>query len=527
MTTSGESPVRGTSAGDAPRDPDMRVIIVGRSRLDSSLRRDPRMELARVRTPLEAVGELADPIDDRSPARAAIILSPGSEPEIEGDSAGDFVDALHLIDPEAAILIETPGVSGRPAPPYDATIRSEASAEELREVLERVKLSRAGWIAPGAVPVGDPAIAAARAVSANRPGAAPTPGKAPASAPVSARPPSASPSPAAATAPSGARIAAGDDLLLVRALLAGRDPIIPALEIIRARVGAGDISFVPVPDSSAGAGRPATPAGGHAAPVTLAAPGASPRVLGWLHSPTLDPAGLRPHAEWMALWLALVEQQAALRQAAMVDDLTGAYNRRYFERYLQQAIEHAQRQRQSITLMVFDIDEFKSFNDRFGHSAGDFILREVVRLLRSVIRPTDRVCRIGGDEFAVVFYDAAGPRDPSSRPPEDPQTIARRFQQQIREHRFPSLGESAPGSLTVSAGLATYPWDGRSVSELLERADQFALQSKRAGKNAIRMGPGTEASGASGTSQAPSPPMPPMGPVTSAPPSSPGPRPGS
>jgi two-component system, cell cycle response regulator len=172
--------------------------------------------------------------------------------------------------------------------------------------------------------------------------------------------------------------------------------------------------------------------------------------------------------------------------------LTGAYNRRAFNGFMNQAIEHAQKSRQVITLMVFDIDDFKTFNDRYGHPAGDQILRETVRLLRSVIRPGDRVCRIGGDEFAVIFYDAAGPRDPGSRPPEDVSTIAQRFQQQIREHRFPKLGESAPGTLTVSGGISTYPWDGRNVDELVQHADKLALDAKRAGKNAIAIGPGVE-----------------------------------
>jgi diguanylate cyclase (GGDEF)-like protein len=173
----------------------------------------------------------------------------------------------------------------------------------------------------------------------------------------------------------------------------------------------------------------------------------------------------------------------------MVDDLTGAFNRRYFDRFMAAALAQAKRDRHALTLMVFDLDDFKSYNDRWGHPAGDDILRETVRLLRSVIRPSDRVCRIGGDEFAVVFYEPTGPRDPGSRPPDDPHRIAQRFQQQIREHRFPKLGGCAPGSLTVSAGIATYPWDGRTPAELVLRADQLALESKRAGKNAITMGP--------------------------------------
>ena len=139
--------------------------------------------------------------------------------------------------------------------------------------------------------------------------------------------------------------------------------------------------------------------------------------------------------------------------------------------------------------MVFDIDNFKQYNDAFGHDAGDVVLVETVRLLNSVIRRGDRVCRIGGDEFAVIFADLEGPREPGSSHPATPELIAARFQEQIHRMRFPKLGEEAPGPLSISAGLATYPWDGTTPDELLRCADHRALASKRKGKNAITLGP--------------------------------------
>jgi diguanylate cyclase (GGDEF)-like protein len=141
---------------------------------------------------------------------------------------------------------------------------------------------------------------------------------------------------------------------------------------------------------------------------------------------------------------------------------------------------------------MFDIDDFKQFNDRYGHAAGDEILRETVRLLRSVVRPSDKVCRIGGDEFVVIFHEPGGPRQPGSKPPSSIAAIAKRFQDAICAHKFPKLGREAPGSLGVSGGLATYPWDGRAAAELLARADELSLQSKRTGKNTITFGPGAE-----------------------------------
>ncbi|MGV6813442.1 MAG: GGDEF domain-containing protein, partial [Phycisphaerales bacterium] len=203
-------------------------------------------------------------------------------------------------------------------------------------------------------------------------------------------------------------------------------------------------------------------------------------------------AMLVERADWLSAWIKLEVQQAQLRQGAFTDALTGAWNRRYFSRYLDAAIVESRSARQPLTVMLFDIDGFKHYNDTYGHGAGDEILIETVKLLKSVIRPSDRVCRVGGDEFAVIFYEPQGPRDPESKPLESVYQIARRFQQQICTHRFPKLGAEAMGTLTVSGGLASYPWDGHDAESLLEQADQLAMASKRNGKNAITLGPGAE-----------------------------------
>jgi diguanylate cyclase (GGDEF)-like protein len=214
------------------------------------------------------------------------------------------------------------------------------------------------------------------------------------------------------------------------------------------------------------------------------------RTLGWLVGPDSIREQLEPAANWLALWLAVQEQHTTLKTAALTDALTGAWNRRYFDRFIESVLTRAKRRRNDVTLLLFDIDDFKSYNDRFGHSAGDEILREVVRLLGSVIRPTDRVCRIGGDEFAVVFDAPDGPRDPASRHPALIVEVARRFQQQIQEHRFPKLSQHASGPLSISAGLATFPWDAGDAEGLIEVADRHLLESKRQGKNRLTLGPG-------------------------------------
>lgn len=214
---------------------------------------------------------------------------------------------------------------------------------------------------------------------------------------------------------------------------------------------------------------------------------------GRLSAEGVSRASLEPWASWLARWAALASAQRDLWQMARCDALTGAWNRRYFDEFLPPVIETARQNRRQIPVMVFDVDNLKLFNDRHGHEAGDTVLRETVRLLQSIIRKGDQVFRIGGDEFVVVFADPDPPRMPGSGVIESVETIARRFQTEICKMKFPKLGPEAPGTLSISAGLATYPWDGNDADALVRVADQLALESKRGGKNALTIGPGAAA----------------------------------
>lgn len=228
------------------------------------------------------------------------------------------------------------------------------------------------------------------------------------------------------------------------------------------------------------------------------------RVLATLLSESTPVEKIAAHAQTLAPWLAIREQFQRLRLAAYSDPLTGAWNRRYFDQFLSGAMAAARDQRHNVTILVFDIDNFKSYNDRFGHEAGDEVLRETVELLRSVIRRGDHVFRIGGDEFVVIFADSRGARTGQTARPGTPgggsssgamesvETIAQRFRECVSTMRFPQLGLDAPGTVSISAGVATFPWDGHDMRSLLAHADQLALQSKRSGKNTITFGPGAK-----------------------------------
>jgi diguanylate cyclase (GGDEF)-like protein len=441
----------------------LRVILVGRTGLDAKLRLDAGLELVRVRSALEAVGELADPIDADEPGHSVVIVAPDADPagpaHTDAARAREFTGALRLVDPQVRVLrLETGDGTAPSRGGYDGIVHPEVSAELLRAAVRGEGL-----------PAGAPAV---------RP-----PAPQPSAAPERPPPGEAAPTmPAEAPAPPGlGSVAAGEpgDEPVVRALLNGRDIVEPALALIHQRLAGREVMFVGPGES------PAAAAG-------EAVVGWRGRAFGRLRSPTASGAELAAHAAWLAAWMALRDQQARLRDSAFTDSLTGAFNRRYFDHFIHVAIAQATARRQSLTVLVFDIDDFKQFNDRHGHAAGDEILRETVRLMKSVIRPSDKVCRLGGDEFVVVFHEPDGPRSPASRPPTSVFQIARRFQDAIAAHKFPKLGREAPEALCVSGGLATYPWDGRSPEELLTRADELALQSKKTGKNCITLGPGAE-----------------------------------
>ncbi|MBN1553130.1 MAG: GGDEF domain-containing protein [Phycisphaerae bacterium] len=176
----------------------------------------------------------------------------------------------------------------------------------------------------------------------------------------------------------------------------------------------------------------------------------------------------------------------SLHRLAITDHLTGAYNRRYFYHLADHILGRADDEHFRATLLLYDIDNFKHYNDEYGHAAGDEILRDTATLMRSISREQDIVARIGGDEFAVLFWDHEL-RDPSSQPLRDAWELADRFRQVVENHDLPSLGSRASGELTISGGLAGFPQHGRCCLDLLRQADRALRVAKASGKNSIRL----------------------------------------
>ena len=285
--------------------------------------------------------------------------------------------------------------------------------------------------------------------------------------------------------PSPPREGPPGDIDLVRAVLENSDLHAAALRVLRHHLGTADVRFVV-------AARP-----GEEEAVAVDRRGlrqadvaGEGRSYGALLSATLDEATLSAWATWLSHWLRLEESHRELRRFAWTDELTGAGNRRAFEKVLRDTMAHAVEERRAISLMCLDIDDFKRYNDDHGHHAGDEVLRETAELLRTCVRAGDHVFRIGGDEFVVLFCDTSAPRKGGGTAPESVESIARRFQRAINDLRLPSIGREGPGTVTVSAGVAVFPWEGHDPESLLRKADARALESKRNGKNHITFGPG-------------------------------------
>jgi diguanylate cyclase (GGDEF)-like protein len=163
----------------------------------------------------------------------------------------------------------------------------------------------------------------------------------------------------------------------------------------------------------------------------------------------------------------LRSREQSLMATAMMDELTGLYNRRGFKALAEQALKGADRQRHRTQLLFADIDGLKHVNDTLGHDAGDRTIREAAALLRSAFRTSDIVARLGGDEFVVLCTDGIAQAASASE----------RFETLIRNYN--SSAHRPPLELSISWGWAIWDSDrGETIDELLKRADQAMYEHK-------------------------------------------------
>ena len=160
---------------------------------------------------------------------------------------------------------------------------------------------------------------------------------------------------------------------------------------------------------------------------------------------------------------------------AVTDGLTGLYNHREFYQSLRRELERARRYRHTLSLLMIDVDDFKQFNDRFGHPAGDFALRNIATLLRKCARTTDIIARYGGEEFAVILPEST---------PGGSLMVAERIKMEVSGYNFIRKAED-PVHLTVSIGIYSSEQGEVTEDQIVSLADEASYIAKKSGKNQV------------------------------------------
>jgi len=169
--------------------------------------------------------------------------------------------------------------------------------------------------------------------------------------------------------------------------------------------------------------------------------------------------------------------QRQMLESVLRDDLTKAFNKKYFLDRVESEYAYAVRHNVPAALVSFDVDNFKSINDEHGHPAGDTVLRELAKAVQSTVRVEDVFARLGGDEFAIVCRGADLLQG---------KIVAERVRMAVEKH--PVSWEDKPLAVTVSVGVAAVPSTAiRDATEFIWAADQMLYQAKRAGRNRVSL----------------------------------------
>jgi len=171
---------------------------------------------------------------------------------------------------------------------------------------------------------------------------------------------------------------------------------------------------------------------------------------------------------------ALRESEKRYRDLSITDDLTGLFNQRHFYNQLRTEIDRIQRYKHPLALLLLDVDNFKIYNDTYGHLAGDKVLAKLGEVIRNSIRKTDSGYRYGGEEFTVILTETRG---------QDAVIVAERLRKRFSDEIFFPV-PLEPVHVTVSVGIAGYR-DGEEIASFVKRADQNMYEAKAKGKNCV------------------------------------------
>ena len=174
--------------------------------------------------------------------------------------------------------------------------------------------------------------------------------------------------------------------------------------------------------------------------------------------------------------LKLAQEREYFEQLSNTDGLTDLFNHRYFHNILHIEIERERRYKRPLSLMMIDIDDFKSCNDVHGHLMGDVVLQQIGTLIKKSTRGCDYVARYGGEEFAVILPETSK---------QEASVVAERIRASIAEYLFTTTTGKSIGKVTVTIGLSSFPEDAQDRIDLIDKADKSLYQGKASGKNRI------------------------------------------
>jgi diguanylate cyclase (GGDEF)-like protein len=164
-------------------------------------------------------------------------------------------------------------------------------------------------------------------------------------------------------------------------------------------------------------------------------------------------------------------------ELASTDGLTGLFNHRQFKKMFAEELARAQRYQKPLSIILCDVDNFKMFNDSYGHPNGDVVLQEMAGLLRELLRGCDTIFRYGGEEFVILLPETSIA---------DALRVAERLRSCVETSSPAFLGEiTRSHGVTVSVGVAAFPDDGDSTTQLLKTVDELMYAAKRTGKNQV------------------------------------------
>jgi diguanylate cyclase (GGDEF)-like protein len=167
--------------------------------------------------------------------------------------------------------------------------------------------------------------------------------------------------------------------------------------------------------------------------------------------------------------------QDILHQQSLRDPLTGLYNRRCMENFLEKELERAQSEQLPLGIIISDIDYFKCFNDTFGHQAGDIVLKEMSRFFQTHLRKSDIVCRYGGEEFMLILPEIG---------PDATKVSAEQLCAGVKHLHLQYLDRPL-GKITLSAGVACFPEHGITSTQILQAADRALYRAKEQGRDRV------------------------------------------